>query len=107
MTLSRLACLGGVVAALGLAAAATSNADTSSETKITMAAIGSSGESGTARIVPLGDKTEIAIQIDKAPTGVVQPAHVHAAPVQSSTRRRSIRSIRWSMGTRPPCSTCP
>jgi hypothetical protein len=36
-----------------------------------------SGESGTARLTPAGDKTKIEISLKGAPKGVSQPAHVH------------------------------
>lgn len=36
-----------------------------------------SGESGTARLTPAGDKTKVEINLKGAPKGVSQPAHVH------------------------------
>jgi hypothetical protein len=36
-----------------------------------------SGESGTARLTPDGDKTKVVINLKGAPKGVSQPAHVH------------------------------
>ncbi len=36
-----------------------------------------SGESGTARLTPAGDKTKVEISLKGAPKGVAQPAHVH------------------------------
>jgi Cu/Zn superoxide dismutase len=36
-----------------------------------------SGESGTARLTPEGDKTKVVINLKGAPKGVQQPAHVH------------------------------
>lgn len=52
-------------------------ADEPADFTIPLAKTGPSGESGTARIVNLGDKTEVAIQLSNAPQGVVQPAHLH------------------------------
>jgi hypothetical protein len=36
-----------------------------------------SGESGTARLTPAGDKTKVEISLKGAPKGVSQPAHIH------------------------------
>ena len=36
-----------------------------------------SGESGTARLIPAGDKTKVEISLKGAPKGVSQPAHIH------------------------------
>ena len=36
-----------------------------------------SGESGTAKLTPAGDKTKVEISLKGAPKGVSQPAHVH------------------------------
>ena len=36
-----------------------------------------SGETGTARLTPQGDKTKVEINLKGAPKGVSQPAHVH------------------------------
>jgi hypothetical protein len=36
-----------------------------------------SGETGTATITPQGNKTEIVLQLDGAPAGTAQPAHIH------------------------------
>ena len=36
-----------------------------------------SGESGTAKLTPMGDKTKVEISLKGAPKGVSQPAHVH------------------------------
>lgn len=36
-----------------------------------------SGESGTARLTPAGDKTKVEINLKGAPKGVSQPAHIH------------------------------
>ena len=36
-----------------------------------------SGESGTARLTPDGDKTKVEITLKGAPKGVDQPAHIH------------------------------
>ena len=36
-----------------------------------------SGESGTAKLTPMGDKTKVDINIKGAPKGVGQPAHIH------------------------------
>jgi hypothetical protein len=36
-----------------------------------------SGESGTARLTPEGDKTKVEVSLKGAPKGVSQPAHVH------------------------------
>ena len=36
-----------------------------------------SGESGTAKLTPEGDKTKVEISLKGAPKGASQPAHVH------------------------------
>jgi hypothetical protein len=36
-----------------------------------------SGESGTARLTPNGDKTRVEIRLKGTPKGVSQPAHIH------------------------------
>jgi Cu/Zn superoxide dismutase len=36
-----------------------------------------SGESGTARLTPEGDKTKVQVNLKGAPKGVSQPAHIH------------------------------
>jgi hypothetical protein len=36
-----------------------------------------SGESGTARLTPEGDRTRVEISLKGAPKGVAQPAHIH------------------------------
>lgn len=36
-----------------------------------------SGESGTATLMPEGDKTKVVILLSGAPAGVAQPAHIH------------------------------
>lgn len=36
-----------------------------------------SGESGSARLTPDGDKTKVEISLKGAPKGVSQPAHIH------------------------------
>ena len=36
-----------------------------------------SGESGTAKLTPMGDKTKVELSIKGAPKGVSQPAHIH------------------------------
>ena len=36
-----------------------------------------SGESGTARLTPMGDKTKVEITLKGAPKGTPQPAHIH------------------------------
>jgi hypothetical protein len=36
-----------------------------------------SGESGSARLTPAGDKTKVEISLKGAPKGVSQPAHIH------------------------------
>ena len=45
---------------------------------VRMSAQNKSGESGTARLTPLGsDKTRVEISLKGAPKGVTQPAHIH------------------------------
>ena len=36
-----------------------------------------SGESGTAKLTPAGDKTKVEISMKGAPKGASQPAHIH------------------------------
>src|SRR5512139_380460 len=36
-----------------------------------------SGETGTATLLPQGDKTKVVILLSNAPAGVAQPAHIH------------------------------
>jgi len=36
-----------------------------------------SGETGTAKLTPAGDKTKVEVSLKGAPKGVSQPAHIH------------------------------
>lgn len=36
-----------------------------------------SGQTGTAMLQPLGDKTKVVIELSNVPAGVAQPAHIH------------------------------
>jgi len=36
-----------------------------------------SGETGTATLTPKGDRTEVVLKLDGAPTGTKQPAYIH------------------------------
>lgn len=36
-----------------------------------------SGQTGTATLMPEGDKTKVVILLSNAPTGIAQPAHIH------------------------------
>jgi hypothetical protein len=36
-----------------------------------------SGQTGSATLIPEGNKTKVVIEILNAPTGVAQPAHIH------------------------------
>jgi len=36
-----------------------------------------SGESGTAKLTPMGDKTKVEVSLKGTPKGVAQPAHIH------------------------------
>ena len=36
-----------------------------------------SGESGTATLIPEGDKTKVVIALSNTPAGVAQPVHIH------------------------------
>ena len=36
-----------------------------------------SGQTGTATLMPEGDKTKVVILLSSAPAGVAQPAHIH------------------------------
>ena len=45
--------------------------------KVNLVQQNASGEKGTVTLKPQGDKTEVVIKIDGAPSGVSQPAHIH------------------------------
>src|SRR5512139_797995 len=36
-----------------------------------------SGQTGTATLLPQGDKTKVVILLSNAPAGIAQPAHIH------------------------------
>jgi len=36
-----------------------------------------SGQTGTATLMPEGDKTKVVILLSNAPSGIAQPAHIH------------------------------
>lgn len=36
-----------------------------------------SGQTGTATLQPVGDKTKVVIELSNVPAGVAQPAHIH------------------------------
>lgn len=36
-----------------------------------------SGQTGTATLMPEGDKTRVVIMLSNAPAGIAQPAHIH------------------------------
>ncbi len=44
---------------------------------VELKAVGDSGVSGQASLMPMGDKTMVSITLTGAPEGVAQPAHVH------------------------------
>jgi hypothetical protein len=44
---------------------------------VNLKALNGSGETGSATLLPEGDKTKVVILIPKAPQGVAQPVHIH------------------------------
>ena len=44
---------------------------------VELKAVGDSGVSGQASLMPMGDKTMVSITLTGAPEGVAQPAHIH------------------------------
>jgi hypothetical protein len=58
--------------ATGLLAFAQSNSVT-----VNMGAQNNSGQTGTAVLVPMGDQTQVTLDITPGPAGVQQPAHIH------------------------------
>ncbi len=80
--LSRLA-LPVVVALAALALAATAltacggdDEASSGEVTVELAAVGDSGQSGTATLTPNGDSTDVVVEVDD-PVSASQPAHIH------------------------------
>ncbi len=47
-------------------------------TKVPLNAQNNSGQSGAATLTPMGDQTEVIIDIMPGPAGIAQPAHIHA-----------------------------
>ena len=44
---------------------------------VRLEAQGNSGQTGTAILVPEGDKTKVVMELSNVPAGVAQPAHIH------------------------------
>jgi hypothetical protein len=44
---------------------------------VKLEAMNNSGQTGTATLIPEGDKTKVVILLSNAPAGVAQPAHIH------------------------------
>jgi hypothetical protein len=44
---------------------------------VKLEAMNNSGQTGTATLMPEGDKTKVVILLTNAPAGVAQPAHIH------------------------------
>lgn len=40
-------------------------------------ALNDSGQTGTATLLPQGNKTKVVIELSNTPAGVVEPAHIH------------------------------
>jgi hypothetical protein len=75
--------LAALIAALvggGLALAQDAKKSTEKSAKAVSVKLGAqnnSGEKGSARLTPQGDKTKVDITVKGAPKGVQQPAHIH------------------------------
>jgi len=44
---------------------------------VKLEAMNNSGQTGSATLMPEGDKTKVVILLSNAPAGVAQPAHIH------------------------------
>lgn len=51
-----------------------------------------SGQTGTATLLPKGDRTKVIIELSNVPAGVSQPAHIHRGSCSSLDR-----AGRWSL----------
>ena len=61
---------------LGLVFASVTSAQSGSVT-IPLAAENNSGQTGTAVLTPMGDQTQVVINVPAGPGGTPQPAHIH------------------------------
>jgi hypothetical protein len=68
--------MGGLAFAQDKEKSAKKKSDAKSVT-VKLSAQNKSGESGTAKLTPAGDKTKVELNIKGAPKGVAQPAHIH------------------------------
>jgi len=50
---------------------------------VTLNSLNDSGESGTAILTEDGDKTKVTLNLNGAPVGVTQPAHIHSGKCDS------------------------
>jgi plastocyanin len=53
-----------------------------SQLKVTLAAVDTTGQLGTATLTAKGDQTEVVIDVTSGPAGVAQPAHIHDVECQ-------------------------
>ena len=69
--------MGGLAFAQDKDKAPKKKADAAKSVTIKLGEQNKSGESGTAKLTPAGDKTKVEISLKGAPKGASQPAHIH------------------------------
>ena len=69
--------MGGLAVAQDKEKAPKKKADGAKSVTVKLGQQNKSGESGSAKLTPAGDKTKVVISIKGAPKGVGQPAHIH------------------------------
>jgi hypothetical protein len=69
--------MGGLAFAQDKAKTEKKKSDGAKSVSVKLGAQNKSGESGTAKLTPAGDKTKVEVSLKGAPKGVSQPAHIH------------------------------
>ena len=69
--------MGGLAFAQDKAKTVKKKSDGAKAVTVKLGAQNKSGETGTAKLTPEGDKTKVEMSIKGAPKGVSQPAHIH------------------------------
>lgn len=77
---------------------------------VKLEALNNSGQSGTATLLPEGNKTKVVIELSNVQTGVSQPAHIHMGtcnkldkapkwPLEPVKNGRSVTTLPVSLNT--------
>ena len=69
--------MGGLAFAQDKAKTEKKKSDGAKSVSVKLATQNKSGESGTAKLTPAGDKTKVEVSLKGTPKGVSQPAHIH------------------------------